>query len=134
VIGARLGHVLFYQPDYYMARPWEILMIWQGGLASHGGFIGVLIAVYLYIKKYKDMSFLELSDRLVMASLLAASLIRIGNVFNSEIVGVPTSLPWAIIFLRVDNIPRHPVMLSRSSRLCFRLRCPIHRLLENRDH
>jgi phosphatidylglycerol:prolipoprotein diacylglycerol transferase len=114
VIGARLGHVLFYQPDYYLARPWEILMIWQGGLASHGGFIGVLIAIYLYVRKYNEMSFLELSDRLVIASLPAASLIRIGNFFNSEILGVPTNLPWAIIFLRVDDIPRHPAMLYES--------------------
>lgn len=111
LIGARLGHVLFYQPDYYLTRPWEILMIWQGGLASHGGFIGVLIAVYLYLKKYRDMSFLELGDRLVIASLPAAGLIRIGNLFNSEILGEPTNLPWAIIFTRVDPIPRHPAML-----------------------
>jgi prolipoprotein diacylglyceryl transferase len=111
LIGARLGHVLFYQPDYYLARPWEILMIWQGGLASHGGFTGVLIALYLYLKKYRDMSFLELSDRMVIASLPAAGLIRIGNFFNSEILGVPSSVPWAIIFLRIDNVPRHPAML-----------------------
>jgi len=111
LIGARLGHVLFYQPDYYLARPWEILMIWQGGLASHGGFSGVLIAIYLYVRKYRDMSFLELADRLAVSSLLAASLIRLGNLFNSEILGRPSRLPWAIIFLRVDNIPRHPAML-----------------------
>ena len=114
LIGARLGHVLFYQPDYYLARPWEILMIWQGGLASHAGFAGVLIALYLYLKKYREMSFLELSDRLVIASLPAASLIRIGNLFNSEILGVPSDLPWAIVFMRVDSIPRHPAMLYES--------------------
>lgn len=114
VIGARLGHILFYQPDYYLARPWEILMIWQGGLASHGGYTGVLIALYLYLKKYREMNFLELSDRLVIASLPAASFIRIGNLFNSEILGVPSDLPWAIIFLRVDNIPRHPATLYES--------------------
>jgi prolipoprotein diacylglyceryl transferase len=113
--GARLGHVLFYQPDYYLIRPWEILMIWQGGLASHGGFAGVLIALYLYSKKYSDMRFLELSDRLVIASLPAAGLIRIGNLFNSEILGVPTNLPWAIIFLRVDDVPRHPAMLYEAA-------------------
>jgi prolipoprotein diacylglyceryl transferase len=111
LIGARVGHALFYQPDYYSARPWEILMIWQGGLASHGGFAGVLTALYLYLKKYKEMSFLELGDRLVIASLPAAAMIRVGNLFNSEILGVPTNLPWAIIFLRVDDIPRHPAML-----------------------
>lgn len=114
LIGARIGHVLFYQPDYYLARPWEILMIWQGGLASHGGFIGVLIGIYLYLRKYREMSFLELSDRLAIPALLAASLIRIGNFFNSEILGLPSNLPWAIIFIRVDNIPRHPAMLYES--------------------
>jgi phosphatidylglycerol---prolipoprotein diacylglyceryl transferase len=111
LIGARLGHVLFYQPDYYLTRPWEILMIWQGGLASHGGFTGLIIALYLYWRKYRDMSFLELCDRLVIASLPAAGLIRIGNFFNSEIVGTPTNVPWAVIFLRVDDLPRHPAML-----------------------
>jgi prolipoprotein diacylglyceryl transferase len=115
VAGARLGHVLFYQPDYYLVRPWEILMIWQGGLASHGGFAGVLIALYLYLKKYSEMSFLELSDRLVIASLPAAGLIRLGNFYNSEILGVPTNLPWAIIFVRVDDLPRHPAMLYEAA-------------------
>jgi prolipoprotein diacylglyceryl transferase len=114
LIGARLGHVLFYQPDYYLRQPWEILMIWHGGLASHGGFAGVLTALYLYLRKYRDMSFLELADRLVIASLPAAALIRMGNFFNSEIVGVPTDRPWAIVFLRVDDLPRHPAMLYES--------------------
>jgi len=111
LIGARLGHVLFYQPDYYLARPWEILMIWQGGLASHGGFGGVMIAVYLYVKRYREMSFLELADRLAIPSLWTATVIRVGNFFNSEILGTPSNLPWAIVFGRVDGIPRHPAML-----------------------
>jgi phosphatidylglycerol:prolipoprotein diacylglycerol transferase len=111
IIGARLGHVFFYQPDYYLAHPWEIPMIWQGGLASHGGFAGVMISLYLYLRKHRDMSFIELADRLVIPCLLAASLIRIGNFFNSEILGRPSNLPWAIVFTRVDRIPRHPAML-----------------------
>ena len=94
-------------------------MIWQGGLASHGGFSGVLIALYFYCKKYTDMSFLELSDRLAMAALPAASLIRVGNFFNSEVLGVPTNLPWAVIFIRVDPIPRHPAMLYESLSYLF---------------
>lgn len=114
LVGARLGHVLFYQPDYYLARPWEILMVWRGGLASHGGFIGVLIAICLYLRKYRDMGFLELGDRLAIPALLAATLIRIGNFFNSEILGIPSNLPWAIIFIRVDSVPRHPAMLYES--------------------
>ena len=111
VIGARLGHVLLYQPEYYLAHPWEIPMIWQGGLASHGGFAGVLIALYLYLKKHRDMSFLELADRLTIPCLLAAALIRVGNFFNSEIIGTPSDLLWAIVFAGVDAIPRHPAML-----------------------
>jgi prolipoprotein diacylglyceryl transferase len=111
IIGARLGHTLLYQPDYYLARPWEILMIWQGGLASHGGFAGVLIAIYLYLKRYRDMSFLELADRLTIPALLVAAMIRTGNFFNSEILGAPSNLPWAIVFARVDAVPRHPAML-----------------------
>jgi prolipoprotein diacylglyceryl transferase len=114
LIGARLGHVLFYQPGDYLARPWAILMIWQGGLASHGGFTGVLVAIYLYLRKYRDMGLLELSDRLAIPALLAAALIRIGNFFNSEILGAPSNLPWAIIFIRVDSVPRHPAMLYES--------------------
>jgi len=109
--GARLGHVLFYQPDYYLTRPWEILFVWHGGLASHGGFLGVLIALYLYLRKYREMTFLQLSDRLTLAILPAAALIRIGNFFNSEIIGVPTSVHWAVVFLRIDHLSRHPAML-----------------------
>ena len=111
IIGARLGHVLLYQPAYYLVHPWEILMIWQGGLASHGGFAGVMLSIYLYLKKYRDMSFVELADRLALPALLAATLIRIGNFFNSEILGIPSTLPWAIVFGRVDDLPRHPAML-----------------------
>lgn len=111
VIGARLGHVLFYQPGDYLAHPWEILMIWKGGLASHGGFAGVLIALYLYLKKHRDMSFIQLADRLAIPCLLAAAMIRIGNFFNSEILGTPSDLPWAVVFARIDEIPRHPAML-----------------------
>jgi phosphatidylglycerol:prolipoprotein diacylglycerol transferase len=111
LIGARLGHVFLYQPGYYLAHPLEIVMIWQGGLASHGGFAGVMISLYLYLKRHLDMSFIELADRLAIPCLLAASLIRVGNFFNSEILGKPSNLPWAVVFARVDNMPRHPAML-----------------------
>jgi len=113
VVGARLGHVIFYQPDYYYAHPLQILEIWHGGLASHGGAIGILIALYYYCKKYKQ-NMLWILDRLVIVTALGGSLIRIGNLFNSEILGIPSKLPWAFIFERVDNIPRHPVQLYES--------------------
>ena len=115
IIGARLGHVFLYQPDYFLSHPWEILMIWQGGLASHGGFAGVMIALYLYVRNHHNMRFIELADRLAIPCLLAGALIRVGNFFNSEILGMPTNLPWAIVFARVDNIPRHPAMLYEAS-------------------
>ena len=115
ILGARLGHVLLYQPDYFLSHPWEIPMIWQGGLASHGGFVGVMISLYLYLRKHRDMSFIELADRLAIPCLLAAALIRVGNFFNSEILGIPSNLPWAIVFGRVDNIPRHPAMLYEAA-------------------
>jgi len=111
IIGARLGHCLFYDPGYYLSHPIKILMVWEGGLASHGAAIGILIALYLYSLKKKDQPFLWLLDRIVIVVALAGSFIRTGNLFNSEIIGKPTHLPWAFIFERVDNIPRHPTQI-----------------------
>lgn len=111
IIGARLGHVIFYDLGFYLRNPGEIIAIWHGGLASHGAAIGILLAMYLYAKKFKDMSFLWLADRVVIVVAIGGAFIRMGNFFNSEIIGEPTELPWAIIFSRVDMIPRHPTML-----------------------
>lgn len=111
VLGARLGHCLFYHPGYYLSNPLEIIQIWKGGLASHGAAIGILLSLYCFIKKKPDFSFLWLIDRLVIVVPLAGCLIRIGNFFNSEIYGVPSDLPWAVVFERVDSIPRHPAQL-----------------------
>ncbi|MBD3670167.1 MAG: prolipoprotein diacylglyceryl transferase [Gammaproteobacteria bacterium] len=114
IIGARLGHVLFYEPGYYFSHPLAILKIWEGGLASHGGTVGILAAVYLYSRKYSEGGFLWLMDRLSLPIALGAAFIRLGNFFNSEIVGTPTSLPWGIIFERIGPDPRHPVQLYES--------------------
>lgn len=115
VIGARLGHVLFYEPRYYFAHPDEIYKVWHGGLASHGGAIGILIAVYLYSRKYGQGTFLWVLDRLGIVVALGGAFIRIGNLMNSEILGTPApTLPWAFVFQRVDTIPRHPVQLYES--------------------
>lgn len=111
VLGARLGHVIFYDLMYYLRHPAEIIAIWHGGLASHGAAIGILIAMYLYVQKKKDMSFLWLADRVVMVVAIAGAFIRTGNFINSEIVGQPSDLPWAVIFTRLDMVPRHPTML-----------------------
>jgi prolipoprotein diacylglyceryl transferase len=112
VVGARLGHCLFYQPDYYLSRPIEILKIWEGGLASHGAAIGILTALYFFARK-SGQSFLWTVDRIVIVVALAGFFIRMGNLMNSEIFGRETSLPWGFIFSRVEqgNIPRHPTQI-----------------------
>ena len=111
VIGARLGHCLFYDPAYYFSEPLRILKVWEGGLASHGGFTGVIIAVYLYSRKNKEASFFWLVDRLAIWGILVGAFIRVGNFFNSEIIGRVTDVPWAVVFLKVDQMPRHPSQL-----------------------
>nr|BAL57831.1 beta-galactosamide-alpha-2,3-sialyltransferase [uncultured Bacteroidetes bacterium] len=111
VVGARLGHCLFYEPAYYLSHPWDILKVWEGGLASHGGTAGVVLALYLYSQKRPDQPFLWVADRLTVPTALAATCIRLGNLFNSEIYGKITTLPWAFIFERVDPHPRHPTQL-----------------------
>ncbi|SFV69807.1 Prolipoprotein diacylglyceryl transferase [hydrothermal vent metagenome] len=110
VVGARLGHCFFYDPSFYLANPLKIFAVWEGGLASHGGGLGAIIALYLGAKKYK-MDFLWLIDRLIVPTALFGFLVRMGNFMNSEIVGVPTDVSWAIIFSKVDNLPRHPAQL-----------------------
>ncbi len=118
IIGARLGHCLFYEPEYYLANPVKILKIWEGGLASHGATIGILFALWLYARKKKDQSYLWVVDRIVITVALAGGLIRLGNLMNSEIIGKPTDVPWAFVFTSVDNLPRHPAQLYEAI-TCF---------------
>lgn len=124
LIGARLGHTLFYEFEYFKNHLLEIILpfkITNGrfeltgyqGLASHGGAIGIIIAVALYCRKYKQ-SFLWIMDRLGIVVALSGFFIRLGNLFNSEIIGKPTNVSWAFIFERVDFIPRHPAQLYES--------------------
>ncbi len=113
VVGARLGHCLFYQPDYYLSRPIEILKLWEGGLASHGAAIGILTALYFFARK-SGQTYLWTVDRIVIVVALAGFFIRMGNLMNSEIYGMKTSLPWAFVFNRAEpglNIPRHPTQI-----------------------
>ena len=121
VIGARLGHCFFYEPDYFLANPLEILKIWKGGLASHGAAIGILLSLWLYVRKHK-LSFLWIIDRIVIVVALGGAFIRFGNLFNSEIYGLPTDLPWGFEFVRdrlydsnsgeiLPTVARHPTQL-----------------------
>lgn len=121
-VGARLGHCLFYEPSYYLNNPLEIILpiqptmdggykfIGYQGLASHGGSVGLIIALILYSKKTKE-SILKTLDLIAIVAPLGGCFIRLGNLMNSEIVGIPTNVPWAFIFVREDNLPRHPGQL-----------------------
>ncbi len=113
MIGARLGHVLFYRPDYYFSHPVEIIAVWKGlrGLASHGGALGIMVALYFYSRSRPDQPWLWVLDRVVVPTALGGMFIRLGNLMNSEILGVPTDVPWAFSFSRVDGVPRHPAQL-----------------------
>ena len=118
VVGARLGHCIFYQPDYYFgswAGFWEIFMPWKGGLASHGGAIALLLAMWWFARHYgrkHDFDFLWIMDRLCIAVAFAGCMIRLGNLFNSEIYGDVTTLPWGFVFdLRGETEPKHPTQL-----------------------
>ena len=111
VVGARLGHCLFYEPGYYLSNPMQILAIWKGGLASHGGTCGVAICIILFALWNKQLSMSWILDRCSLASALTAAFIRLGNFFNSEIIGVQTDVPWAVVFEKVDQLPRHPTQL-----------------------
>ncbi len=115
IIGARLAHVLFYQPNYYLSNPLEILYIWKGGLASHGGTIGAFIGFSIFCYKNREFSPLWLLDHLSIAVALVATLIRIGNFINSEITGIPTDGSYGIVFERISNVPLHPVQLYEST-------------------
>ncbi len=114
IVGARLGHCLFYEPAYYLANPIEILKVWRGGLASHGAAIGIPLALWFFVRKEKK-PYLWVIDRVVIVVALAGALIRLGNLMNSEIYGVETTLPWGFVFLRNgETVPKHPTQIYES--------------------
>lgn len=120
VIGARLGHCLFYDPEYYLSNPIKIFKIWEGGLASHGAAIAILLALYLYARKHKAYKYLWITDRIAITAALGGSFIRLGNFINSEIVGVPTGTDYGVIFLRLgEDFARHPAQLYESAVCLF---------------
>jgi len=111
IIGARIGHCFFYEPGYYLKNPQEILMIWHGGLASHGAAIGILTALWIFAKKERK-DYAWILDRIVITVALAGFFIRIGNLMNSEIYGVETTVPWGFVFLRNHEVaPKHPTQI-----------------------
>lgn len=122
IVGARLGHCLFYEPSYYLSHPLEMILpitvppdggikfTGYQGLASHGGVLGLLIALYFYSRKTKH-SMIDTIDLIAVVSGLSFGFIRLGNFMNSEIIGMPTTKPWGVIFERIDNLPRHPAQL-----------------------
>ena len=122
LVGARLGHCLFYEPSYYLSHPLEMILpitflpdggikfIGYQGLASHGGVLGLLIALFFYSRKSKH-SMIDTIDLIAVVAGLSFGFIRLGNFMNSEIIGIPTTKPWGVIFERVDNVPRHPAQL-----------------------
>lgn len=115
ILGGRLGQVLFYEPGYYFAHPLEILAVWKGGMAFHGGFLGVLVAMALYARK-TQRTWLAITDFIAPLVPLGLAAGRIGNFINGELWGRVTdpSLPWAMIFPHVDQLPRHPSQLYQA--------------------
>jgi prolipoprotein diacylglyceryl transferase len=130
IIGARLGHCLFYAPEYYLANPVEILKPWEGGLASHGGVLGIIIAIYFFSKNVSHRSMLWTFDKLVVPTGLVAALIRLGNLINHEVYGHPTDLLWGFRFVEnlsqwrqgaepVFSLPSHPTQIYEA--ICYTL-------------
>ncbi|MFN6945159.1 MAG: prolipoprotein diacylglyceryl transferase [Cytophagaceae bacterium] len=119
--GARLGHCLFYEPSYYLSNPLEMILpitladggvkfVGYQGLASHGGALGFIVALFFYSRKTKH-SMIDAVDLIAVVAALSGAFIRLGNLMNSEIIGMPTNRPWGFIFASIDNIPRHPAQL-----------------------
>lgn len=130
VVGARFGHCLFYDPGYYLSHPIEILKVWEGGLASHGGVLGIIVAIYFYSKHVSRQSMLWTFDKLVVPTGLVAALIRIGNLMNHEVYGHPTDLPWGFRFIEnlhawrqgaepIFSAPSHPTQIYEA--VCYLL-------------
>ena len=126
VVGARLGHFLFYEPDIFFKNPLQVITPPFAGLASHGALVGILLGLYIYARS-KKISFLWVVDRIVIVVALAGCFIRMGNLMNSEIVGKVTDMPWAFVFTRnfeFTQYPRHPAQLYEAIAcliLCFLL-------------
>jgi prolipoprotein diacylglyceryl transferase len=117
VIGARLGYIVFYRPAYYLDHPERIIRVWEGGIASHGALIGILLAAWLWCRR-REGGLTRAADLAVLGIPLTAACVRLGNFMNSEIRGVHTGGDWGVIFtMRGDTLPRHPVQLYEAALL-----------------
>lgn len=110
VVGARLAHCFFYDPSYYFANPLKIFAVWEGGLASHGGGVGAIVAILLYRKKH-PFDLWPFLDKIAIATSFFGFFVRLGNFMNSEILGHKTDVAWGIVFARIDQFARHPAQL-----------------------
>ncbi len=110
ILGGRLGYILFYKPAYYFSHPMEIFAVWQGGMSFHGGFLGVLLAMAWLAHKYQ-LHWLQLTDFIAPMVPPGLAFGRLGNFINGELWGRPSDAPWAMVFPKVDNLPRHPSQL-----------------------
>ena len=110
ILGGRLGYALFYNLKYYLENPFEILMVWNGGMSFHGGLIGVIVATLLFSSKHKVNHFIFL-DLVSLSAPIGIFFGRISNFINSELIGRATDLPWSVKFILIDNIKRHPSQL-----------------------
>jgi phosphatidylglycerol---prolipoprotein diacylglyceryl transferase len=110
ILGGRLGYVLFYKPDYYLAHPLEIPAVWQGGMSFHGGLLGVMTAMALAARRH-GVGYLRLMDFVAPLTPLGIAAGRMGNFINGELWGRPTDLPWGMLFRNAGDLPRHPSQL-----------------------
>jgi phosphatidylglycerol---prolipoprotein diacylglyceryl transferase len=113
IVGGRLGEVLLYQPAYYFRHPLEIFAVWHGGMASHGGMVGVAVATYLFARK-RNISYWILMDAIALAAPPGLFFGRIANFINGELVGKVSDVPWAVVFPSTDAFPRHPVQIYQA--------------------
>ncbi len=119
IIGARLGHCLFYEPAFYLQQPLSILYVWKGGLSSHGAVLGIMGGMYIYARKVKIPWFWFI-DKLAVTFLLAGFFVRLGNLMNSEAYGIATNVPWGFVFVRRgEDFARHPAQLYESFSYLF---------------
>ena len=115
VVGARLLHCAFYDPVYYLDHPWKILAVWEGGLASHGGVLGLVLGLAVALRGQPAGTLTLLLDRITVPAALGGAIVRLANFANSEIVGIPTNSAFGIVFDAVDTVARHPVQLYEAA-------------------